>query len=58
MQDLSAVKDSPPPVSEDRAAQEVRCLSVAQEKKEKDAMKMRHNRKIHERATLLKHHRQ
>jgi hypothetical protein len=31
---------------------------VAQEKKEKDAVKMRCNRKIHEREALLKRHRQ
>jgi hypothetical protein len=58
MQDLSTVKDSPPPVPEDRAAQEVRRLSTAQEKKEKDTVKMRRDRKIHERETLLKRRRQ
>jgi hypothetical protein len=36
----------------------VRHLSVAQEKKEKDATKTWHNRKIHEREALLKHHHQ
>jgi hypothetical protein len=58
MKDLSAAKDSPPPVLEDRIARQVRRLSVAQEKKEKDATKMRCNRKIHERKALLKHRRQ
>jgi hypothetical protein len=36
----------------------VRHLSTAREKKEKDAAKTRHNRKIHEREALLKCHRQ
>jgi hypothetical protein len=36
----------------------VRHISMAQEKKEKDAMKMRHNRKLCKHAALLKHHRQ
>jgi hypothetical protein len=57
VKDLSAAKDSPPPVLEDRIARQVRRLSVAQ-KKEKDATKMRCNRKIHERKALLKHRRQ
>jgi hypothetical protein len=52
------VKDSTPPVPEDPAAREVRHLSVAQEKKEKDIAKMRRNRKLRERAALLKCHRQ
>jgi hypothetical protein len=47
-----------PPVLEDRAAREVRRLSVAKEKKEKDTAKTWRNRKLHKRATLLKHHRQ
>jgi hypothetical protein len=58
VQDLIAVKDSPPPVPKDRVAREVRRLSVAQEKKEKDAVKTRCDRKIHEREALLKRHRQ
>jgi hypothetical protein len=39
MQDLSAVKESRPPILEDRAAREARRLSVAQKKEEKDAAK-------------------
>jgi hypothetical protein len=58
MQDLSAVKDSPPLVPEDHAAQEVRRLSTAQEKKEKDAAKTRRDRKIRELEVLLKCRRQ
>jgi hypothetical protein len=58
MQDLSAVKDSPPPVPKDRVARQVRRLSAAREKKEKDVVKTRRNRKIHERKALLKHYRQ
>jgi hypothetical protein len=54
VQDLSAVKDSLPPVPEDHAARQVRHLSAAQEKKEKDAVKTRRKRKIHEREALLK----
>jgi hypothetical protein len=37
------VKDSPPPVLEDHAARQVRHLSAAQEKKEKDTARMRRN---------------
>jgi hypothetical protein len=55
MQDLSVDKDSPPPVPEDRTARQVRCLSMAQEKKEKDVAKMWRNRKIRECEALLKH---
>jgi hypothetical protein len=58
MQDLSIVKDSPPLVLEDRAARQVRRLSAAQEKKEKDAVKTWRNRKIHEHEALLKCHHQ
>jgi hypothetical protein len=58
MQDLSVVKDSPPLVSKDHAARQVRRLSMAQEKKEKDTTKTWCNRKIHEREALLKHRRQ
>jgi hypothetical protein len=46
-----------PPVSEDHAAREVRRLSTAQEKKEKDAVKMRCNRKLREHVALLKRRR-
>jgi hypothetical protein len=54
VQDLTAVKDSPPLVPEDHAARQVRCFSVSQEKKEKDAAKKRRNRKILEREALIK----
>jgi hypothetical protein len=56
MQDLSVVKDSRPSVPEDRAAREVRRLSVAQKKKEKDAAKKRQIRKVLEREALNRHH--
>jgi hypothetical protein len=58
MQDLSVIKDSPPPVPEDHAAREVRHLSAAQEKKEKDAVKTWRGQKIHEREALLRRRRQ
>jgi hypothetical protein len=58
MQDLSAVKDSWPPVLEDRAAREARCISAAQKKGEKDAAKKRHIRKALEHEALNKHRRQ
>jgi hypothetical protein len=56
VQDLLAVKDSPPPVPEDLAARQMRRLSVSQEKKKKDDAKTWRNRKILEREALLKHH--
>jgi hypothetical protein len=52
MQDLSAVKDSRSPVPEDHAAREIRRLSVAQKKKEKDATKKRQIRKALKREAL------
>jgi hypothetical protein len=58
VQDLSVVKDSPPPVPEDRVARQVRRFSATQEKKEKDAAKKWRNRKILERGALIKHRRQ
>jgi hypothetical protein len=54
VQDLSVVKESRPPISEDRAAREARRLSVAQKKGEKDAAKKR--RKALEREVLNKRH--
>jgi hypothetical protein len=54
MQDLSVVKDSRPPVLEDRAAREARHLSTAQKKGEKGATKKRQVRKALERETLNK----
>jgi hypothetical protein len=41
VQDLSAVKESRPPVLEDRATWEARRLLAAQKKEEKDAAKKR-----------------
>jgi hypothetical protein len=58
VQDLSVVKDSPPSVLEDRTTQQVRRFSVAQKKKEKDAVKKRSKRKILEREALNKRHHQ
>jgi hypothetical protein len=58
MQDLSAVKDSRPPVLEDRTAREARRISVAQKKGEKDAAKKRQVRKALEHEALNKRHRQ
>jgi hypothetical protein len=58
MQDLSAVKDSRPPVPEDHAAREARHISAAQKKGEKDAAKKRQIRKALEREALNKHRRQ
>jgi hypothetical protein len=52
------VKDSPPPVPEDRTVQQVRCLSAAQKKEEKDATKKRSKRKFLEREALNKHRHQ
>jgi hypothetical protein len=54
VQDLTAVKDSPSSVPEDRAARQVRRFSAAQEKKEKHATKKWRNRKILEREALIK----
>jgi hypothetical protein len=58
VQDLSAVKDSPPLVLEDHAAREVRRHSTAQDKKEKDAVKTWRARKVCEREVLLRCRRQ
>jgi hypothetical protein len=58
VQDLSAVKESRPPVLEDRAAREARRLSAAQKKEEKDATKKRQVKKALEREALKKRHRQ
>jgi hypothetical protein len=52
VQDLSVVKESQPPVPEDRAAPEARHLSVAQKKEEKDAAKKRQVKKALEREAL------
>jgi hypothetical protein len=52
------VKDSRPPVPEDRATREVRRISVAQKKGKKDAAKMCQIRKALEREALNKRRRQ
>jgi hypothetical protein len=57
VQDLTAVKDSLPPVLEDHAARQVRCFSTAQERKEKNAVKKQRNRKILECEALIKRRR-
>jgi hypothetical protein len=54
LQDLSTVKESRPPVPEDRAAREARRLSAAQKKEEKDAAKKRQVKKALEREALKK----
>jgi hypothetical protein len=54
VQDLSAVKESWPPVPEDQATREVRRLSAAQKKEEKDAMKKHQVKKALEREALNK----
>jgi hypothetical protein len=54
VQDLSLVKESRPPVPEDRAAREVRRLSMAQKKEEKDAVKKRQVKKALEHEALNK----
>jgi hypothetical protein len=53
-----AFKESRPPVLEDRAAQEVRRLSAAQKKEEKDAVKKHQVKKALEHETLKKRRRQ
>jgi hypothetical protein len=58
VQDLSAVKESRPPVLEDQAAQEARRLSAAQKKEEKDVAKKCQVKKALEREALNKHRRQ
>jgi hypothetical protein len=57
VQDLSVVKESRPPIPEDRAAREARRLAVAQKKEEKDAAKKRQVKKTLEREALKKHRR-
>jgi hypothetical protein len=54
MQDLSAVKESRPPVPEDRAAREARRLLAAQKKEDKDTAKKRQVQKTLEREALKK----
>jgi hypothetical protein len=58
VQDLSAVKETRPPVLEDWAAQEARHLLAAQKKEEKDTTKKRQVWKTLEQEALKKHRRQ
>jgi hypothetical protein len=58
VQDLSAVKESRPPVPEDQATREARRLLVAQKKEEKDAAKKRQVKKALEREALKNRRRQ
>jgi hypothetical protein len=58
VQDLSVVKESRPPIPEDRAAREARLLLAAQKKGEKDTAKKHQVRKALEREALNKNHRQ
>jgi hypothetical protein len=58
MQDLSAVKETRPPVPEDRVAREARRLLAAQKEEEKDAAKKRQVRKVLEQEALKKRRRQ
>jgi hypothetical protein len=57
VQDLSAVKESQPPIPEDRAAREARRLSAAQKEGEKDTVKKRQVRKALECEAFNKRHR-
>jgi hypothetical protein len=57
VQDLSAVKETWPPVLEDWVAKEARCLLAAQ-KEDKDAAKKRQVRKALEQEALKKRRRQ
>jgi hypothetical protein len=54
VQDLSVVKESRPPVPEDWATREVRRLSAAQKKEEKDVVKKRQVKKALEHEALNK----
>jgi hypothetical protein len=54
VQDLLAVKETRPPLPEDRVAQEARRLLAAQKKEEKDAAKKRQVRKALEQEALKK----
>jgi hypothetical protein len=58
VQDLSAVKETQPPIPEDRVAQEARRLLAAQKKEDKDAAKKRQVRKALEQEALKKRRRQ
>jgi hypothetical protein len=57
-QDLSAVKETRPPVPEDRVTREARTLLAAQKKEEKDAAKKRQVQKALEQEALKKRRRQ
>jgi hypothetical protein len=58
VQDLSTVKETRPPVSEDQVAREARRLLAAQKEEEKDAAKKHQVRKALEQEALKKRHRQ
>jgi hypothetical protein len=58
VQDLSAVKETRPPLLEDWVAQEARRLSAAQKKEEKDTAKKHQVRKAQDQEVLKKHRRQ
>jgi hypothetical protein len=58
VQDLSAVKETRPPILEDRVAREARCLLVTQKKEEKDPAKKRQVCKALEQEALKKRRRQ
>jgi hypothetical protein len=58
VQDLSVVKETRPPVPEDRVAREARRLLAAQKKEEKDAAKKCQVRKTLVQEALKKRHRQ
>jgi hypothetical protein len=58
VQDLSVVKETRLPVSEDRVARVARCLLAAQKKEEKDAVKKRQVRKALKQELLKKRRRQ
>jgi hypothetical protein len=54
VQDLSAVKETQPPLLKDQVAREARRLLVTQQKEAKDAAKKRQIRKIQEQEALKK----
>jgi hypothetical protein len=56
-QDLSAVKETRPPVPEDRVTREARTLLAAEKKEEKDAAKKRQVQKALEQEALKKRRR-
>jgi hypothetical protein len=57
VQDLSVVKETRPPLPDDRVAREARRLLAAQQKEEKDAAKKHQIRKAQEQEVLKKRRR-